>query len=321
MFIAATFDPSASVTGTFNTGLPVGGHFIIFNESPYGLNLTFNDKQASYVPAWSADIFTQPVQSPIVTWSQANTLNASSPPLSTVNVVSYYPSEKISGYFPIALARQQNVGNAIPLGGAVNSVANDSNTTNTTFVESTVSGDGISSVVLKNNGALQLGSNARQGSISIPNTGTIDNNGIHWNVGTLSVDNGGITTDGSGHLSGNGVSVSSVNAGTVNTGTLNTTTENVTGTITWNNASGPNANISRVNFTSGSISRVAKSTGSGTQTITHNWGTPATVVIPYYNGNFGTPPTQALAVDTEGNNSFRVVGQVGYSWSVFYLLS
>lgn len=80
--------------------------------------------------------------------------------------------------------------------------------------------------------------------------------------------------------------------------------------------------VVRVQLTTNSLKRIAKSTGSGNgaaQTITHNWGEQADVVLPYYNGNFGTAPTQDIAVLNEGSNSFQVVAQNGYSYSVCYI--
>lgn len=78
-------------------------------------------------------------------------------------------------------------------------------------------------------------------------------------------------------------------------------------------------NMLRAQLTTGSVKRIARATGGSTQTVTHNWGEQADIVLPYYNGTFGTAPTQALAVTNEGVNSFQVIGQSGYSWTVLYI--
>jgi hypothetical protein len=78
-------------------------------------------------------------------------------------------------------------------------------------------------------------------------------------------------------------------------------------------------NVLKIALTTGSIKRIARGSGGSTQTITHNWGEQADLVLPYYNGSFGTAPTQAIAVANEGVNSFQVVGQSGYSWTVCYI--
>jgi len=153
MFLAATFSPM-SMSGSFNTQIPVGGRFIVYNESQIGLNLTFDNNDSVYVPAWSADIYTLPTRNPLVNWSQNNTLNSGSPPLATVNIVSYLPNERVTGYFPFALTRQQNIGNSIPVSTSATSVVNDGNAANTQVVESTVSGSPGSNFVLQNQGSL-----------------------------------------------------------------------------------------------------------------------------------------------------------------------
>lgn len=72
-------------------------------------------------------------------------------------------------------------------------------------------------------------------------------------------------------------------------------------------------------LTTGTIKRIAKATGSATQTITHNWGEQADIVLPYYNGAFGTPPAHPIAVKSETANAFTVVADGGYSWSCLYI--
>ncbi len=99
------------------------------------------------------------------------------------------------------------------------------------------------------------------------------------------------------------------NVTTVNAGTINVTTANLQ-TIVVNTI---------LDLLAGSLTRVGRATGSNTQVVTHNWGHQADIVIPYYNGNFGTPPSQSLAVYNENANSFTVKGEVGYTWTVFFL--
>ena len=152
-----------------------------------------------------------------------------------------------------------------------------------------VSGDGNNAVVLTNDGQLTLG------------------DALH--LGKLSVSEVDAST----------VNVTTVNSGTENVGTVNGTTANI-GTT---NSSIINTNTITVNtvlnLLKGTVKRIGKSTGSATQTITHNWGVQADAVLAYYNGNFGSPPTQALYVQNETVNSFQIVGQAGYSWSVLYI--
>jgi hypothetical protein len=71
----------------------------------------------------------------------------------------------------------------------------------------------------------------------------------------------------------------------------------------------------KVAMTTGSIKRIARFSGSGNATITHSWGEQADIVLVYYNGDFGGPPTQAIAVYSETSNAFSVRAQSGYSWT------
>jgi hypothetical protein len=69
----------------------------------------------------------------------------------------------------------------------VSNVSNDNTTTGTVFIESTVTGDGSSSNSIKTDGTFVVGDASHHGKFS--------------------VDNAGITTDGSGNLKTNSISV------------------------------------------------------------------------------------------------------------------
>lgn len=77
--------------------------------------------------------------------------------------------------------------------------------------------------------------------------------------------------------------------------------------------------VKKIGLTTNSLKRLGKYTGSANQTITHSWGEQADIVLVYYNGNFGTPPSQVPAVYNEGVNSFSVHAQSGYSWTALVI--
>lgn len=92
---------------------------------------------------------------------------------------------------------------------------------------------------------------------------------------------------------------------------------NDSGTITTDNSG--TMTMVKIAVTTGSVKRLARGSGGSTATITHNWGEQADIVMPYYNGNFGSPPTQSIAIKDETANAFTVVGQSGYAWTVLYI--
>ncbi len=228
MFEAASFDPSTTTSGQFNTQLPINGQFLANNESNIGLTLLYSDQSNQYCPAWTIIKCKLPTQSPYVNWVQKSILNSVSPPLSQVVIESYLPNEPIIGTYPVSFNRQFNLGNSLPVGTAANGLTNDGNLAGTTYGESTVSGDASSSWLLKVGGIMQLGSSSRVGVLTIPNVLIIDINGLQVLSGTSKFDNGAIVTDGSGNFSANSVSTNVVNCGTVNVTTVNVGTVNAT---------------------------------------------------------------------------------------------
>ncbi len=157
-------------------------------------------------------------------------------------------------------------------------------------------------------------------------------------TGTATFNGASASIDGSSNFNGNAVNTNNVNTGVVAATTVNCTTANAStlhstgaGNIDGNLTVGGTSSLDNTKitsngagtltvvkeaFTTGSIKRIARFTGSSDQTITHNWGEQADIVLAYYNGAFGSAPTQAIAIKNEGANSFEVVGQTGYSWTV-----
>ena len=114
-------------------------------------------------------------------------------PMVVLNNVTTFPASELlfdaiglldpedGSAYPMALPRVTNQGNASVVPQASTSIVNDGNAANTQILESTVSGDGASAVHLTNDGVLALGSAAHHGSVSF--------------------DNGLMSSDGNGHLS------------------------------------------------------------------------------------------------------------------------
>lgn len=121
----------------------------------------------------------------------------------------------------------------------------------------------------------------------------------------IQITNDGQVTVGDGLHAGN----ITVTGGTVSTPTVNANTTNSTNI----NTDTINVNTA-LNLITGSLTRLYFFSGGGTQTFTHNFGVVPSCVLINYAGNFGSPPTQAIAWYSNNSNTITVVGEGGYSY-------
>lgn len=295
MRFVGSFDPSASANGQMSVGtIDPNCKVLLYNLSIVSIILSFEDGSTDILHAGEAKYWTLGAPTPTLNWKQYAVLNAQPGPLSTVTITVYESYEDVEGTYPMSLIYILNLGNSVPLTTSATSITNSGNAAGTDVLTAQVTGDGSNAVVLTNDAHLTLGDATYPGHLSSDNV----------NASTISANTLNIATVNSGTENVTTVNVNTVNAGTTNSSFVNTNT------ITVNTV---------LNLLKGSIKRIGKATGSNTQTITHNWGVQADAVLAYYNGAFGTPPTQALAVQNENANSFQVVGQTGYSWTVLYI--
>jgi hypothetical protein len=173
-------------------------------------------------------------------------------PSSHIYIDTYGIGEHITGQYPMVLNRTGNIGNAVNfVAGSSTSVQNDNNATGTSVVEATTLGSPTSNVSIDNSGTGWIGrwNNptftkifqwflAGGTAIKLAATGlltevlgglTVDQNLTV--IGSSSLDNGTLTSDGAGNLSSNSLATNTVNVGTVNATTANVTTLNATGDI------------------------------------------------------------------------------------------
>jgi len=155
MDIVAKFDPSIQPIPNVNANIPHNGKIVFYNESNIGLKLTFSDGVTDILAPWTAQVYCLgAIPSPQIKFEQVYVLASSGPPVSLVIGIRYMPQEKVHGTFPIALARQSNIGNAITTMSTTNQVNNDGNPIVTTFVEATQVGNASgSNVALGNDGS------------------------------------------------------------------------------------------------------------------------------------------------------------------------
>lgn len=301
MQFVGSFDPSSVLNGQMNIGtVDPGSKVLLYNLSIVSILLNFEDGSTDILHAGEAKWWELSSPTPTLEWKQYAVLNALPGPVSMVSITTYGMDEEIVGTYPMSLIYILNLGNSVPLTTSATSIVNSGNAAGTDIVTAQVLGDGGNAVILTNDAQLTLGDGLHPG---ILNVGTTNCNTA--NVGTVNCT----TENVSNIIASVHVDSPIVNATTANVGTVNCTTNNAQ-TVVVNTV---------LDLLKGSLTRIGKGTGSNTQTITHNWGVQADIVVPYYNGAFGSPPTQALAVANEGANSFQVVGQTGYSWSVLYI--
>jgi hypothetical protein len=188
MKMIKAFDPTAATSGTFDPQVSNPcGRIYLFNESAIGLQLTFQDGSVAGLPPFYFRSYkiTKPG---VVQWKQLYFLPTSAAPTAQVLGEAYESVEaKDVAWTEGPLVRQTNIGNAVnTVGGGANFVQNDGNTAGTNIVESTVSGDPSSAVVLTNNAHLTLGSNLNPAVVTI--VGSVGNFSIK-STGEVDIDN------------------------------------------------------------------------------------------------------------------------------------
>jgi hypothetical protein len=111
-------------------------------------------------------------------------------PITILNNVSSWPASSLvfdaiglqdpedASMYPISFNRNTNIGNNVnTVGGISTAIQNDNNVVPTSIMEATPAGDGASAVSLTNAGVFTLGNSTHPGSISFDN-GTITSNGF-----------------------------------------------------------------------------------------------------------------------------------------------
>lgn len=156
-----TFDPSVATTKPYiSIGSPgTGSKILLYNESPYNLDLDFYNGDASVLHAWEARYWLLDGETPQIGWSIDTSLNVTNPPISAVMGELYNPNEQIQGSYPMALIRQASVGNPGGLQTTVSSatsIINDNNPVSTQMIESTAVGQSGSCTKINNDGIWQV---------------------------------------------------------------------------------------------------------------------------------------------------------------------
>lgn len=252
MRVIPSFDPAAQKNGTISVGSAnEGSKILLYNLSIVNIQISFENGSTALLHAGEANYWILDGTTPTLDWAQYSILNTYQAAISQVTGTVYNPHEEITGTYPMSLTYQLNIGNAIPVSTATNSIINDGNAPATPIVEATPSGDSSSTVQLSNSGVFKLGNATHPGSFSTDNGKvSTDGSGNLTVQGHASLDNTHIVTDGSGNItqvkaitstgnittSGTITSSSTVNANGAGTGLSVANNETVGGTLTVNGA-------------------------------------------------------------------------------------
>lgn len=257
MQVVQQFDPTLSTEDKFSVPQSSAtGTMVIWNESNVGLTISFQNGYSTYVPAWVANAYKVPVPNVEIVWAQTNVLNSVAAPLQIVTIEMYDDGEQLPAAFPVALSRQINLGNSVPLGTSATSIQNDGNPGGTPIVEATVNGDVASAVQLSNDGVLVLGDDAHRGNIVLNRQGVQISLGPNI-FGNLSLAGGGLDITASGTQLNN-----TLTAGYVSV-------------------------VNELFLATGKISGISKFTGSGNGTVNHGLGAVPDII--FFVGLTATP--------------------------------
>ena len=208
------------VTARVN-GYPDTACMVIFNESPYFINVQLDASNSVSLPAYTADIV--PVSSGFsgnMSITPLTYLTAQGQaPATSVFISTYGGNDPLTrllfsgmptGY-PIALARLSNIGNSLNVSTSATSLVNDNNPLATQIIESTPSGAPGSTIVVTNSGDVTIKGDVAGvlttllQIISASSTVNISATGKQTNVnGNLTVAQNFLVTNGKVGMSGAG---------------------------------------------------------------------------------------------------------------------
>lgn len=302
------FTPQANPTGTFNIQI-TQGKVKFSNESCQNLVVTFANGDSDKVPAGYEYIFCVNQSGTTISYTVISSLNL--PCIDAVDVTIFDPGEKIEGVYPSPLVRQTIVGNSLNLATSTTSIVNDGNVAGTQIIEAKVSGDVTSTVTLTNDAILVLGDAAHNGSLTV--------------FGPTSLDNGAITTNGTGTATivevdtntikapADGASVFSVTAGNTRVqSTANVSIQIPSGTTKWLFTGSDLSCIGGggINFNVGRIKDINSVSGGGSGTFNHGLSGTPLVFIPMDN----TSGSQTMGASSFTGTQVVVTAGAGHAW-------
>lgn len=251
--------------GVFDIGgADDGCKILLYNESPYNIQLDFLNGSTDTLHAWEGAWWGIDADTKQIGWMlDPNSLNVASAPVSAVFLTLYLPGEPINGQYPVSLVRQASVGNSggIKTTGTVNSLVNTGNAVNTTnIIEISPVGDAGATTTLDNMGNFTNGDATHAGTVSL-DAGRITTDGAGLlTAGKLSSDSGKVTTNGAGLLTVTKLSSDTALVATDGVGNLTTKSLTTTAAIT------ATTNVGAATFSSTAAATLASAVITGNAT-------------------------------------------------------
>lgn len=211
-----------------------GSKVLFYNESPYNLQIDFLNGSLDVLHAWEARWWILDGDTKQVAWLILSSLTATTAPISVVMGTLYGPNEQVPGTYPVSLFRQTNIGNSVQTN--VNSISNTTNAPGSNWLNvqptdaasPTFSADNSGNLTINsdNGGALtSLLKLVTGASPSLNLAASTVPTKIFGHLGmqsgtTVSLDNGDISTDGSGNMSFNSGALKTVTIQTLSAGNV-----------------------------------------------------------------------------------------------------
>jgi hypothetical protein len=279
-----------------------GSKILIYNASALSFQLDFLNGQTDTLHPWEANWWPLDGDTKQIQWAiDTDSLNVSTPPITTIFLTLYGAQEKLTGTYPVSLPYQTSLGGgqtSTNVTSTNNAIVNDGNTAGTSIIETTVVGK-PSTTILTNDGILNLMTLIAGTLQQLIKTQAIGNPLLLGLSATITEVLGNLLVDGTLTVTGNStlggttsLGITTVGGGlTMNGGDITMNSHNLVGPITMTggvaltsgdcNLNGHQLqNISRLNFSSsGSFTAIGFGSGTGTGTYTHGAG-----VVPQWVG-------------------------------------
>jgi hypothetical protein len=265
-----------------------GSKILLYNASPLSFQLDFLNGQTDTLHPWEANPWTLDGDTKQIQWTiDTDSLNVSTPPITTIFLTLYGAQEKLTGTYPVSLPYQTSLGGGTTSTnvGTVSAINNDGNPSGTTLIESTVLGQ-TGHVMLTNDGILNLFTLISGVMTELIQTQATGNPLLLGAASKITEILGNLTVDGN----------------TINTGTLST------GTLTLNNGgvvSGGDWNFGTHGITA---SGLIVATTLQTNTLTDQSGNSVLAITPGITTRLQTNTGGTIALQINGATQFSITG-------------
>jgi len=153
----SSFDPSLSSNGVIHTyGVNKNEQLVLYNDSPIGLELTFNDNSIIPIPAgWAKDVILRKIPMGDIGWSQQYVLNVTGYPTSIVYGEIREDTEHVNSVNQ-SIPRSTVVGNPGGLNVSTQTLFNNGGVAPTQIISVGVLNEGTATYTAYNDGTIEI---------------------------------------------------------------------------------------------------------------------------------------------------------------------